>query len=152
MATRPVAAFVIRPGHRSRLHALVEVYASVSAFRRRVREDAKTDGTPMRTRGLVGCCYGVTERDRKTKRKTGLFAILKFPRQHLTMSTLTHECFHATMRWAERKGLGAIETKAGRSNMRQPTAPLSLEEQCATVHDRLCAGLVRALITRGLAE
>ena len=141
----PVAVFAIRPEHGSRLSVQVEVYETADSMRRVVRAEARRERKPTRTRGLQGMCLGVTvlRRGRRTPR----FAILRIPKAHLTMSTITHEAFHATCRWAERRGHGAIPVDGsdGPTNMdgrARVIAPLSLEERAATVHDALCRRIV----------
>lgn len=145
-APRPVATFFIHPEPSRLLTVGVEVFRTVGEFRAFVRAESRAIRLRSRTRGLVGQCVGidVTRRGRRHP----CFAILRFPRQHLTVSTLTHEAFHATMRWAQRRNIPAIPTMSTVSNItdrHRPTYVTSLEEQCATVHDRICRELVLAL-------
>lgn len=151
---RPVT-FRIRPERKSRLSLQVEIYPTVGAMRRIVRAEGKRDNKPSRTRGLVGMCQGVTERRRG--RRTGLFAIVRIPKQYLQMSTITHEAFHATCRWVERRGHRAIpvDHSDGPSNLvpRRGWVKLSsLEERAATVHDEICRRLVIECRRRQLVE
>jgi hypothetical protein len=147
-APKPLAAFYIRPDKRSRLSVLVEVYPTIAAFRTAERVEAQQNGRRYRTRGLIGSCAGVTVRN--NGRKAGVFANLRFPRQHLTMSTITHEAFHATMRWAERQRITSIPTiGAARSNMTWPSVS-TVEERCAGFHDSLCRRIVWECDRRGL--
>lgn len=142
---KPIATFHVRPERRSRLAVRVEIFDTVGAMRQLVRREDRRDGRRSRTRGLVGMCQGVTVRIKG--RKTGLYAVVRIPKPHLTMSTITHEAFHATCRWAERRGLTAIpvDGSGGPSNMtpRDGWIPLgSVEERAATVHDELCRRMV----------
>lgn len=147
---KPACVFNVSVEPRSRLSVIVEIYRTTGEFRRTARAEAKRARTRYRTRGLVGMCCGVTIRGRKSRRVFPQFAIIRIPKNHLTMTTITHECFHATMRWAERRGIRAIPTGGGPSNMRPYMRDLSIEERAATVHDRLCRRVVRQLERRGL--
>jgi len=133
----------------------VEVYATARDFRQVVKAEAVESGASRwRTRGLVGECAGVTVRKTKSQRIcSGLFAILRFPKRHLTMSTITHEAFHATMRWAERRRIAAIPTAGNASNIsgqRTLRRVASIEERAAMVHDELCRRIVRECNRRKL--
>lgn len=131
----------------------VEVYRTIGEFRHAVRAENRWFGYQRsRTRGLIGQTIGVDvwRHEHGRKRKLSCFAIMRFPKAHLTMSTLTHEAFHATMRWANRRRIPAIPTEGGVSNITYGRYVTSTEERCATVHDRLCRLLVVALTKRRL--
>lgn len=142
MTPLPIRVFRIRPEPRSRLSIQVEIFRTVGEFRAFNREEDRQYGQRVqRTRGLVGMCMGVTERRRQ--RKTGLFAVIRLPRRHLTMSTITHEAFHATCRWAERRGILMIPTNNPDHDIWKRAS--SIEERCATVHDTICRKIVTQL-------
>lgn len=149
-----IVAFFLRPERGSRLSVGVEVYRTTGEFRQAVRAENHWFGFKRsRTRGLVGQCVGVEVWRYGThgeSRKHPCFAIVRFPKRHLTMSTLTHEAFHATMRWANRRRIAAIPTEGGPSNSTSGRVVTSTEERCAVVHDNLCRRLVIALRRRGL--
>jgi hypothetical protein len=66
------------------------------------------------------------------------------------MATITHEAFHATMRWAHRRGFDAVPAKPDVSNITGFVKNASLEERAATVHDNLCRRIVIELQRRDL--
>lgn len=147
---KPLAVFRIRPEAKSHLSVQVEVFRTVKGFQAHERQEDRRDGRRRRTRGLVGVTLGIVER-RPSRRLTGLFATIRIPRSHLTMATITHEAFHATMRWAARRRIAAIPTQSNLSNLTD-LRHLSVEERCAIVHDTMCAKMVRQLRRRHLIE
>jgi len=148
----PIARFRVRPEKRKRLSVEVLIFTGLRDFRRHIRhDDWKYKTKRSRTRGLLGHCCGVTER--RGRRKTGLVAVISMPQQQLTMGTITHEAFHATMRWADRKGFASVPLNGEHiSNMRHGQKVTSIEEQCATVHDAICRRIVSECRRRGLLE
>lgn len=153
-APKPIATFFLRPERGSRLTVGVEVYRTLGDFRQAVRVENQWFGFKRsRTRGLIGQTVGLEvwrNWKKGRERKQPCFAIMRFPKRHLTMSTLTHEAFHATMRWANRRKILAIPTEGGESNITYGRYVTSTEERCATVHDNLCRLLVIQLTKRGL--
>ena len=142
----------VRPSRRARLYAEVHVYSSRRAFHHAVKSAGRRD----RTRGLVGRCIGVTERVVGTGRRTGLFAVVQLSRDHLGVSVVSHELFHATIRWAHRVGIQSIPTNLSLSNStaRTPAAFLTAqrtpEERCASAHDEMMRQAINAFWRRGL--
>lgn len=156
-APRPMTAFYVRVGPKSRLSVRVEVFRTTTEFRAAVRAENESLGLKhYRTRRLIGECVGVScYRGHKQKRRlTGCFAWVRFPKKYLTMSTITHELFHATVRWAERVGLEAIPTghQDGPTNMEPGNRVDNIEERCASIHDYLCRAVVVQLNKRLLIE
>lgn len=144
---KPIRIFHVRPEAGSRLSVAIEIYRTAGEMRLTVKDENRRHGFKRsRTRGLVGETVGVTvyrNRTGRPRRTLPLFAIVRFPKEHLTMSTITHEAFHATMRWAERKRIQSIPTGGDRqSNITSPRYVATVEEQCATVHDTLCRKIV----------
>lgn len=141
----PIAVFRIRPRRNQSLALQVEVYANIRSLRSSLIHEDKIHGLRrVSTKGLVGCVTGVIERCKG--RKTGLFAIMRLSKTNLTMATLTHEAFHATMRWAERVNIQYVPTGSGGGN--KPSS--STEERLATVHDSICRMMVHELTKAGL--
>ncbi len=137
----PIRSFNLRPDRRSRLSLRVEIYRTTTEFRAVTRgEDLKYSKRASRTRGLAAECLGVTERTKRTKRLTGLFAIIRIPKPHLTTSTITHEAFHATMRWARRAGIQDVPTDIPEKDRWKRNA--SIEERCAIIHGEICRKIV----------
>ena len=137
----PIRVFHVRPDCRSRLRLRVEIFRTTTEFRQAIRAEDRAFGRqPIRIRGLVGACTGVTERHQG--RIADLFAIVRLPRRHLTMSTITHEAFHATLRWAARQQIPAIPTAGGPSNLHTAGRAVSVEERCAIIHDTICRKIV----------
>jgi hypothetical protein len=101
--------FHVRPRKGSWLSIRIEVFPTLGSFRAAVRRMNRTYGFKQHTRRLMGFCFGV-ERTTLGGHRTGLCAVIQVPRSSLKTSTLTHEAFHATLRWAERKGYTEIVT------------------------------------------
>lgn len=134
-----------------RIDLRVEVYATLADLRKVVRADHAAGHERSVVRGLLGYCVGVQEyyRDRRgRRRRTPTCAIIRLSRTCLGMETITHEAFHATLRWAERIGITSLPTDDCTSNLtagiadRHNTSP---EETLAGVHGRICRLLVTAL-------
>lgn len=141
VAGQPVQ-FRIRPQRRSFLSCQVEVWPDAKSFRNRIRVLSQWDH--VRVRGLMAATFGCRlhrRRPGRAERLTGVFAVLVFSQKDLGMATLTHEAFHATMRWAERKGWTAIPLHLGHGNIDRKRVN-SIEEQCAKAHDNICRRLV----------
>ena len=134
---KPVYVFRIRPDANSRLSIQVEVYRDANVLRRISRAEGRKRSMTL---GLIGECLGVAEWRRG--RKTQLFAIVRLTKEDLTMSTITHEAFHATARWAERRGLKAIPVSGEPSNINGPRMGGGIEEHCAKVHHTICRKIV----------
>lgn len=144
---KPAHYFRIYAGpDRRGLFVHVEVYRTVGDLRRTVRADRhlKDDGQPYRTRGLVGMCTGIVERRLLTKRKCASFTVVRLAANACRTATIVHEMFHATCRWAERRGIASLplaNTPKPRGTKRYDCD----EERMATVHDRLCRQLINRL-------
>lgn len=143
-----LASFAVypMPGKRD-LRVRVEIYASREDIQRVVRAEGRIGGFRMRTRGLVAMCTGWEERrgPQHGRRRLPTFAILRIPKDDLRMSTITHEAFHATMRWAQRVGIREINTHGnnnGNNNMRWPRPVATDEERCAEAHEQICRQIV----------
>lgn len=140
-------AFPVYPRPKGRLYIRVEIYATCEALQQAVRAEARVGGTRYRTRGLIAMVAGLTERRGPTYNHELLpcFAIMRLPATHLTMSTITHECFHATMRWAARVGIAVLDTNGtanGNNNLKWPVPVQTAEEDCATAIDEIARQIV----------
>lgn len=152
MSINPIHEFHIRPERGSRLSVKVEVYKSLTALRRmdRLERRCATGKRRVPNQTIVGQCIGVSEFLRKedgSRRKTSLFAIVRLARGCTNTATITHEAFHATMRWAARRGATSIST-IGTPTDRHKASAQSMEERCANVHDEMCRRIVNELHRR----
>ncbi len=135
---KPKAGFFIKPSRYSRLRVIVLVFRTVKEFRRYVWVDARRNGSSVRTKHLLACCLGA-------RRRSDDVCVILLPERHLRVETISHEVFHATCRWFQRRYGQAcdFDSSGAQSNMRPGNVRTSLEERFAIAHGRLCASLVR---------
>lgn len=155
-APQPLTWTFITPDHTVYPHVdiRVEVYANLRELRDVVkRENAEADVSYV-TSQLFAYCTGVDEYMRRPggrRWRTKTCAIIRFARTKLGTETLTHEAFHATMRYAQRVGI-ALTDVADADNRTSNLARgvkdrhrASPEETLAGCHGRLCRLIVTAL-------
>ena len=144
---RPLHYFRVRPSRRSRLFVHVEVYRTVGDLRRASDCDSRLAGKRFNARGMVGQCVAIEERRKRDHRLLGGFAIVRLAARYCGTTTITHEAFHATCRWAARKRLTLdLSCSMTRAMIARP------EERMATAHDALCRGIVHRLYRLGVLK
>jgi hypothetical protein len=159
---QPIPAYVIHinPDRHYRHDVRVEIYRTLAELRTAVRCGVRASGmAEYKVHGLLGYCEGVEEyfRRKSTGRRwrSRTCAVIKLAQTNLRTGTLTHECFHATLRYAERVGLGQTTVGDlaldGTSSLVRDQHPHS-EERLATVHGNLCRGLISELYTHKLLK
>ena len=132
---RPLHYFRARPSRRSRLFAHVEVYRTLGDLRRASDCDSRLSGKRWSARHIVGQCVALEERSRRDRRLLGGFAIIRLAVPHCGTTTITHEAFHATCRWAARKRLTLdLSCSMTRAKIARP------EERMATAQMRCVGG------------
>ena len=95
------------------LYAVVTVYPTLRALREAVRELDRRDrvGRPTADRNrLSGLCVAIIERRRRDQKLLPCFAWVYLSRTALGMSTITHECVHAGLRYLARLGVDSLLT------------------------------------------
>lgn len=138
---RPKATFEIRVKPGSHYRVRVQIYKTIKGFH--AAEGVGYGKWGRSGKRLMACCFGIEERDRATNRLSGLFAGIRMPEAHMRMNTITHELFHATMRWAKRAKIdGRLGDNVPSGHLRKRR---SAEEQCAIVHGNLCSEFVRQM-------
>lgn len=110
----------------------VVVYERVQDFKQRAG---------MRSRRVLAFCVSTDARR--------CVAEIHIPRRYLSIGTITHEAFHATCRYMERRGGLAIPITGNVTNM-DPGEPESPEEHAAKVLDGLCTRISLQLYRRKL--
>lgn len=144
----PLVCFRVRAERRSRLCICVEVYRGVRDLRRASRLDAT--GGKVASRTFVAQCAEVVAFSGKSAdgrvRKRPEFAVVRLTRKSRTRD-ITHECFHATLRWATRAGY--VDMRFASRDSRAFT-DRALEERMAVVHENLCAGIVEGMYDLGV--
>jgi hypothetical protein len=149
MKTSPVRV-VLRPEPHARLQVRVFIYPTLNAMRHAVRAFDYLSRLPKAvcrrggpTARLGGCCYGVTERGRISRRIGPTFAVILLSATRLGIGTLSHEVFHATGRYLARKKIGPyrLDVERGQTDHKA-------EELAAGAHDEMMQQLVRALYAR----
>lgn len=130
----------------------IEVYENLRDLRAVVRAENAEAGHSCVLGGLLGYCTGVEEYLRRPsgrRWRTRTCAIIRLSRTKLGTETITHECFHATLRYAARVGITQIATSdEHESNLARGVKDRvrsSPEETLAGCHGRLCRLLVAAL-------
>lgn len=142
MTPLPCVVFAVRPERGARWRVVVEVYSTQADLTAVSRIDGALSVPRRRVRGgrLYGECLGITERVRG--RRTPTVALVRLCAPHLGIATVTHEAFHATCRWAERRGYPLMPTDGRDGSW--------LEERLASVHDECTRRIYNELIDRGL--
>lgn len=138
---RPAHYFRVRVSRRSRLFIHVEVYQTQPELVGASQWD-RTGWTPPR---LSAQCVEIVVRGQRSKRLRPDFAIIRLTAASRT-GDITHEAFHATLRWARRQGVTALPIASAGGGPRQTSA---LEERCARVHETICIGLINGLYNCG---
>ncbi len=138
---------VLRPDPKSRLQVRVFIYPSLVEMRRAVvRTDRimRTVNANTRrsgpTRRLQGICYGLVERGHVSRRVRPTFAMILLSRTCLGIGTLSHEVWHATCRYLDRRKI-----RPYRTDFERPQEDQDLEERAARAHDEMMQQLVRGL-------
>lgn len=144
---RPVACFRVRAERRSRLCAYVEVYRTRGELRQASRLDYGITKRLYNSRTIVAQCAEVFARRRG--RRTPEFAIIRLTAKSRTRD-ISHECFHATLRWAARRGIYGITCGTGMTPRTRATVLVSpYEERAAIVCENLIAGTINGMYDFG---
>jgi hypothetical protein len=149
---KPLTCFRVRAERSSRWSVYVEVYRTRDDLRKASAMDPGTSRGGSST--IVAQCCEITRTHNQWSRRGKLlrqrrapeFAVIRLTAKSRTRD-ITHECFHATMRWAKRAGIASIATGPyadSRELIRRPA-----EERMAVVHENLCAGVVDGMYDFG---
>ncbi len=148
----PPTRLTLYPNPTGRLCVHVFIYPTLTVMRQAVRAFDRLSHLPQAvqrragpTRRLGGCCYGVTERGRRSKRMTPTFAIVLLSQTQLGVGTLSHELWHATCRYLNRCRIRVFVIDKWRARHEHET-----EERGARAHDAMFQQLVRALYRKKL--
>lgn len=127
-----------------RFSVRVVVYRTVRAMRREIyRRSLRHSGDRLRLRGARGCCFETND-----KRCPQIAALILLAQPYLGVGTISHECFHATMRIMARRGFGTLHLNgAGR---RWALKRSQIEELAAHTQGELCKVIVQVLYARKL--
>ena len=142
-----------RPAHYFRVHtsrhARVFLHVEVYTTRQQLIAASRFDRCGVTTSSKLSAqCVEIIVRGTRDKRLRPDFAVVRLTAQSRS-GDITHEAFHATLRWAARQGMDQIALSWSGGQPNRPRLVDVTEERLALVNETINIGLINGMYNCG---